>query len=160
MTKISFEKFSIEKKESNCMTLPRKIEIEILQDQKYTNKISNIKFFEQKEFEFIKFLLNRLVENNESCDSNSVNTNGDHFMETVLTLNEKDDYLLDMLFHISNDLGLTYRHLNMKDMSSNKFFGEKLDLSIKTLSRVLVIDCFQEFESLIKLIHENNYSID
>jgi hypothetical protein len=55
---------------------------------------------------------------------------------------------------------LTHRYINLKDMASTKGLGQILEFCINTLSRVIVLDCFEEFESLIKLIHDNNYNLE
>ena len=169
MTKFEFESFSIENlSKSNMLTLPRKIENELSSTESYLKKISDIKHFESNEYNFLAELIKNFLMN---CQSDSDPTSEKSFLcsntgycggklRTVLCVNEKSDYFLDMIKHISNNVGLTFRYINMKDMASTKGLGTKLEFCINTLSRVIVLDFFEEFESLIKLIHENNYNLE
>jgi hypothetical protein len=168
LTKFEFENFSIENSSKGGMlTLPRKIENELSDDEGYLKKIANIKHFEYNEFNFLHQLIKNFLRN---CQGDSDPASEKNFLcgrgatlgklRTVLCLNEKSDYFLDMIKHISNNIGLTHRYINLKDISSTKGLGQKLEFCINTLSRVIVLDCFEEFESLIKLIHDNNYNLE
>lgn len=64
LTKFEFENFSIEgSSKGGMLTLPRKIENELSDDEGYLKKIANIKHFESKEFNFLSQLIKNFLRN-------------------------------------------------------------------------------------------------
>ena len=55
---------------------------------------------------------------------------------------------------------MTNECINLRGISSLKDLGKKIENMISSLTRVIILDNFEEFEALVKIIHEQKYSLE